>query len=235
MNAQGLQINRIRVLVVGLGLIGGSFAAALKEKGICHEVAGYDRSRESVEIAFENGLIDRRCYDLRDGIACADVVMLAVPMLAMPAVLQQLVDVPLAGKVVTDVGSCKGSLVESARQLFGEVPASLVPGHPIAGSEKSGVTAARSDLFNGHKVILTPLPHTDIHAMALIKALWQACGAHVDSMEVEHHDEVLALTSHLPHFLAFSLVDTLAGNRENQDIFRLCGRRFSGLYPDCRQ
>ncbi|MET4694809.1 bifunctional prephenate dehydrogenase/3-phosphoshikimate 1-carboxyvinyltransferase [Endozoicomonas lisbonensis] len=226
MNAQGLQINRIRVLVVGLGLIGGSFAAALKEKGICHEIAGYDRSCDSVDIAFENGLIDSPCYDLPDGVARADVVMLAVPMLAMPAVLQQLVEVPLAGKVVTDVGSCKGSLVESARQLFGEVPACLVPGHPIAGSEKSGVTAARPDLFKGHKVILTPLSHTDAHATALIKALWQACGAHVDSMDIGHHDEVLALTSHLPHFLAFSLVDTLAGNRENQEIFRYAAGGF---------
>ncbi|KEQ15524.1 3-phosphoshikimate 1-carboxyvinyltransferase [Endozoicomonas montiporae] len=216
----------INVLVLGLGLIGGSFAAALKAKRVCNEVAGFDRHRDSVDIAVETGLIDSPCYDLQEGVSRADVIMLAVPMLAMPAVLRQLLAVPLEDKVITDVGSCKGSLVESARQLFGEVPASLVPGHPIAGSEKSGVTAAQVDLFKGHKVILTPLPHTNAHAIGLVKSLWQQCGAHVDTMAVAHHDEVLALTSHLPHFLAFSLVDTLAGNRENQEIFRYAAGGF---------
>lgn len=226
MTDRGLNNSEASVLVVGLGLIGGSFAAGLKDNGICREVMGFDRNRESVDIACETGLIDRPCYDLSDGIAEADVIMLAVPMLAMPAVLEALSRVSLEGKIITDVGSCKGSLIESARQLFGEVPVNLVPGHPIAGSEKSGVTAANPTLFNGHKVILTPLTHTDKKATALVKLLWQSCGAHVDCMGVEHHDEVLALTSHLPHFLAFSLVDTLAGNRENQEIFRYAAGGF---------
>lgn len=226
----GQEKAELNLLVVGLGLIGGSFAAAIKQSQCCAVVTGFDRQSESVDVAYEQGLIDEPCYDLQDGVAKADVVMLAVPMLAMPGVLTLLYEkrheVFLADKVITDVGSCKESLIDAAVELFGSVPVNLVPGHPIAGSEKNGVTAADVNLFKGHKVILTPLAHTNREAVSLIKSLWLACGAHVDCMDVHHHDEVLALTSHLPHLLAFSLVDTLAGNRENQEIFRYAAGGF---------
>lgn len=226
MTSWGVNNSDLSLLVIGLGLIGGSFAAAIRKSGCCRSVSGFDRKRESVEIACEQGLIDAPCYDLCEGVAAADVLVLAVPMLAMPAVLSELTDISLEGKVITDVGSCKGSLVRAIEELFGGVPDKLVPGHPIAGSEKSGVAAAKVDLFKGHKVILTPLEQTCPEAVALVRSLWRCCGAHVDIMDVEHHDEVLALTSHLPHFLAFSLVDTLAGNRGNQEIFRYAAGGF---------
>lgn len=218
------------LLVVGLGLIGGSFAAAVKAAGACRQVYGYDVNRASLEEAEALGIIDYGCESLADGVATADVIMLAVPMLAMKPVLEQLApDLPggnLAGKVITDAGSSKKALLDAALEVFGEVPSWLVPGHPIAGSEKSGVGAAKANLFQAHDVILTPLENTDSLALEKVTMLWEACGAVVTRMDPGHHDEVLAKTSHLPHFLAFSLVDTLAGNRDNQDIFRFAAGGF---------
>ena len=214
------------VLVVGLGLIGGSFAAALKTAGVCRNVVGYDREIESVNKALELGIIDSGTESLAEAVARADLIMLSVPMLAMEPVLGELAQCSLQGKIITDVGSCKGLLVEAAKRVFGIVPANLIPGHPIAGSEKSGVESAKSDLFVAHNVILTPLSDSDPEAVKTVKSLWQFCGANISIMEVEHHDEVLAKTSHLPHFLAFSLVDTLAGNADNQDIFRYAAGGF---------
>ena len=214
------------VLVVGLGLIGGSFAVALKAAGVCGEVVGYDRKIESVNKALELGIIDCGAESLVEAVARADLVMLSVPMLAMEPVFRELAGCSLKGKIITDVGSCKGLLIKAAKRVFGVVPANLIPGHPIAGSEKSGVEAAKPDLFVAHNVILTPVPGSDPSAVKTVKSLWQSCGANISIMDVDHHDEVLAKTSHLPHFLAFSLVDTLAGNADNQDIFRYAAGGF---------
>nr|WP_306800416.1 bifunctional prephenate dehydrogenase/3-phosphoshikimate 1-carboxyvinyltransferase [Endozoicomonas sp. YOMI1] len=223
------------MLVVGLGLIGGSFAAAVKSAGACRQVYGYDQNKTSLEEAEALGIIDYGCESLSDGVAAADVIMLAVPMLAMKPVLAQLssclpdgvlTEQAVAEKVITDAGSSKKALLDAALEVFGEVPAWLVPGHPIAGSEKSGVGAAKATLFQAHDVILTPLANTDSLALEKVKMLWEACGAVVTSLDPRHHDEVLAKTSHLPHFLAFSLVDTLAGNPDNQDIFRFAAGGF---------
>ncbi len=218
------------LLVVGLGLIGGSFAAAVKSAGACRQVYGYDLNKASLEEAEALGIIDCGFENLSEGVAAADVIMLAVPMLAMRPVLEQISPYLLGGraaqKVVTDAGSSKKALLDAALETFGEIPAWLVPGHPIAGSEKSGVGAAKVTLFQAHDVILTPLENTDDLALEKVKMLWEACGAVVTSMDPYHHDEVLAKTSHLPHFLAFSLVDTLAGNPDNQDIFRFAAGGF---------
>lgn len=218
--------NRPALLVIGLGLIGGSFAAALKKSESCRLIIGMDQNPASVAQAQAMGLIDQGLENLAEAVAQVDVVMLSVPMLAMKALLEQLAGLDLAGRIVTDVGSCKGSLVNAAAAVFGQVPPWLVPGHPIAGSEKSGVSAARDDLFIAHNVLLTPLPQTDRQALAQVTSLWQACGARVSCMAVDYHDQVLALTSHLPHYLAFSLVDTLAGEPENQAIFRYAAGGF---------
>jgi prephenate dehydrogenase len=128
--------------------------------------------------------------------------------------------------VITDGGSVKGSVVADARAAFGQIPPALVPGHPIAGTERSGVDASYAQLYQGRRVILTPLPETDRAAVDRVSAMWRACGAEVTLMDVAHHDEVLAATSHLPHMLAFGLVDALARMRENDEIFRYAAGGF---------
>ncbi|MBH9308052.1 bifunctional prephenate dehydrogenase/3-phosphoshikimate 1-carboxyvinyltransferase [Pseudomonas aeruginosa] len=215
-----------RLVVVGLGLIGGSFAKGVRSKGVFREVVGVDRDAESCRLAVELGVVDRCEEDLGRACVGADVIQLAVPILAMERVLADLAKRDLGKAVLTDVGSAKGNIVRAARVAFGGMPRYLVPGHPIAGSEQSGVTAAKATLFRRHKVILTPSAETDADALALVDSLWRALGADVEHMEVEHHDEVLAATSHLPHLLAFTLVDSLAKRSENLEIFRYAAGGF---------
>ncbi|BAN49647.1 bifunctional prephenate dehydrogenase/3-phosphoshikimate 1-carboxyvinyltransferase [Metapseudomonas resinovorans] len=215
-----------RLVVIGLGLIGGSFAKGVREKGLCAEVVGVDKDPESCRIAVETGVVDRCESDLATACRGADVIQLAVPILAMEKLLAELATLDLGNAVLTDVGSAKGNVVRAAQNVFGEMPARFVPGHPIAGSEKSGVEAANSSLFRRHKVILTPLANTDPAALQCVDQLWRALGADVEHMDVEHHDEVLAATSHLPHLLAFGLVDSLAKRSENLEIFRYAAGGF---------
>ncbi len=215
-----------RLVVVGLGLIGGSFAKGIRESGLCGEVVGVDLDPQSRKLAVELGVVDRCEDDLATACRGADVIQLAVPILAMERVLALLAAFDLGNAVLTDVGSAKGNVVRAAKAAFGVMPASFVPGHPIAGSEQSGVEASNAQLFKRHKVILTPLPETDPAALAVVDRLWSALGADVEHMEVERHDEVLAATSHLPHLLAFGLVDSLAKRNENLEIFRYAAGGF---------
>ncbi|SDH99275.1 3-phosphoshikimate 1-carboxyvinyltransferase [Pseudomonas delhiensis] len=215
-----------RLVVVGLGLIGGSFAKGLREKGLFEEVVGVDRDPQTRRLAVQLGVVDRCEESLREGCRDADVIQLAVPILAMEKVLAELATFDLGHAVLTDVGSAKGNVVRAARAAFGEMPARFIPGHPIAGSEQSGVEAANGKLFRRHKVILTPLDNADADAVQCVEALWRELGADVELMEVEHHDEVLAATSHLPHLLAFTLVDSLAKRSENLEIFRYAAGGF---------
>ncbi|WP_429492913.1 bifunctional prephenate dehydrogenase/3-phosphoshikimate 1-carboxyvinyltransferase [Pseudomonas sp. S30_BP2TU TE3576] len=215
-----------RLVVVGLGLIGGSFAKGLRESGMCREVVGVDLDPQSRKLAVELGVVDRCEEDL--GVACqgADVIQLAVPILAMEKVLARLAGMDLGQAILTDVGSAKGNVVRAATEAFGSMPSCFVPGHPIAGSEQSGVEASNAELFRRHKVILTPLAQTDPAALAVVDRLWRELGADVEHMQVERHDEVLAATSHLPHLLAFGLVDSLAKRNENLEIFRYAAGGF---------
>ncbi|MGE6690580.1 bifunctional prephenate dehydrogenase/3-phosphoshikimate 1-carboxyvinyltransferase [Stutzerimonas stutzeri] len=215
-----------RLVVIGLGLIGGSFAKGLREAGICREVIGFDLDTRSRELAVELGVVDRCADTLAEACRGADVIQLATPILALEKLLAELATIELGDAVITDVGSAKGNVVRCARKVFGSMPSRFVPGHPIAGSELSGVTAANSTLFRRHKVILTPLENTDPQALALVSRLWSVLGADVEHMEVAHHDEVLAATSHLPHLLAFGLVDSLAKRHENLEIFRYAAGGF---------
>ncbi|WP_151703988.1 bifunctional prephenate dehydrogenase/3-phosphoshikimate 1-carboxyvinyltransferase [Nitrincola alkalilacustris] len=215
-----------RVLVIGLGLIGGSFARALRSRGIVREVVGYDRNADEAALGVKLGVIDRSADDLAQAVGEADLVMLAVPVKVMEAVLAAVEPHLKPHTLLTDVGSTKANLVTAARSIFSVIPPTFVPGHPIAGAEKSGVRASDADLFERHKVILTPLPETDSHATLQIARLWQSIGAEVLQMDVDRHDQVLAATSHLPHMLAFSLVDTLAHEEENTDIFRYAAGGF---------
>nr|WP_254843770.1 MULTISPECIES: bifunctional prephenate dehydrogenase/3-phosphoshikimate 1-carboxyvinyltransferase [Pseudomonas] len=222
--AQAPIINRL--VVVGLGLIGGSFAKGLRSSGLCREVVGVDLDAPSRVQAVELGVVDRCEADLATACIGADVIQLAVPILAMERLLAELAKLDLGNAVLTDVGSAKGNVVRAAREAFGAMPARFVPGHPIAGSEQSGVEAANAALFRRHKVILTPLDETDAQAVALVEQLWRALGADVEQMQVDHHDQVLAATSHLPHLLAFGLVDSLAKRSENLEIFRYAAGGF---------
>ncbi|ROL96257.1 bifunctional prephenate dehydrogenase/3-phosphoshikimate 1-carboxyvinyltransferase [Pseudomonas chlororaphis] len=215
-----------RLVVVGLGLIGGSFAKGLRESGVCREVVGVDLDPQSRKLAVELGVVDRCEEDLALACQGADVIQLAVPILAMEKLLAILAGMDLGQAILTDVGSAKGNVVRAATEAFGGMPLRFVPGHPIAGSEQSGVEAANGQLFRRHKVILTPLAQTDPAALAVVDKLWRELGADVEHMQVERHDEVLAATSHLPHLLAFGLVDSLAKRSENLDIFRYAAGGF---------
>jgi 3-phosphoshikimate 1-carboxyvinyltransferase len=218
-----------RLVVIGLGLIGSSLAASVRNKGLAKEVIGISRRQSTLEIALNNGIVDRCVDDLSQvakELEHGDVVVIGVPTLSVPSVLQECIEQISPEVTLTDVASVKESVVNSAIELFGAVPTQLVPGHPIAGSEKSGVTAANPELFVNHRVILTPVETTDDSHVERTTKLWQSVGAIVSSMNVQEHDQILAATSHLPHFLAYSLVDTLAGMNEKTDIFRYAAGGF---------
>ncbi len=209
-----------RVCIIGVGLIGGSLARALHRAGIVDEVVGVGRDAANLKQALALGVIDRSCLDPAKGVQGADLVVLAVPVGAMHDVLARIAPALGAHTIVTDVGSTKGSVVAAARQVFGTLPARFVPGHPIAGAERSGVAASFADLFDTRRVILTPIDgETDPVALAQVRDMWLACGATVSEMAVSHHDTVLAETSHLPHLLAYTLVDTLARMDDSAEIF----------------
>lgn len=215
-----------RVAIIGLGLIGSSFARALRENGLAKYITGSARSQKTGVLAEAMGIVDKAFANPADAVRDADLVFLAMPVQATETVLRAIRPALRADAIITDGGSSKGSVVAAVRAVFAMIPPEFVPGHPIAGSEQSGVLAGRADLFLCHKVILTPLPETSPDALARVRALWQAMGAEVLEMSVEKHDEVLAKTSHLPHLLAFSLVDTLARESESLDIFRYAAGGF---------
>ncbi len=215
-----------RLCIIGVGLIGGSLARALKTAGAVGEVIGHGRDTAQLQLALELGVIDRAETDLAAALRGADVVVVAVPVGAMEGVFRAMAPHLGDDTIVTDVGSTKGSVVAAAERAFGAVPPRFVPGHPIAGTERSGVAASFAELYHKRRVILTPLPHTDAAAVATVRGLWQTAGAEVVEMEVQHHDEVLAATSHLPHVLAYTLVDTLARMEEHTEIFRFAAGGF---------
>lgn len=215
------------LVIVGLGLIGASLAKAARQAQSYAEVVGVDLDAASCEQAVAMGVVDRAHQDLLATALQADILVLAVPVLATEKILQQLAQLTLAdGCVITDVGSVKGEFVAAAQRAFGYLPSNLVPGHPIAGSERSGVSAADATLFKHHKVILTPHAQTSACALEKVRQLWLTAGADVECMDVHCHDRVLAATSHLPHLLAFGLVDSLAKRSENLEIFRYAAGGF---------
>lgn len=215
-----------RVTIIGLGLIGGSLASAIRQHGLADRVVGVDQNPESCALAVSHGIVDEAAETPADAVSGADLVVLAVPVKAVEQVLTSIRAHLDTAVLLTDVGSTKASFIAAVDSVFGDRPPLVIPGHPIAGSEKSGILAANPALFEGHKVILTPPDEADPVRLDRLRALWEGCGATVLTMTVARHDEVLAATSHLPHLIAFSLVDTLAGEDENMEIFRYAAGGF---------
>ena len=215
-----------RVAVIGLGLIGGSLASAIRRNGLAGRVVAADQRCEELQLGKELGVIDEAAPTVADAVKGADLVVLAVPVRATRTVLEEVRSCLEPGAVLTDVGSTKSSFVADVEAVFGGLSPLVIPGHPIAGSEKSGIRAASPELFANHKVILTPPDNVSEPHLTRLKGLWEGCGATVLTMSVAYHDEVLAATSHLRHLIAFSLVDTLAGEDGNMDIFRYAAGGF---------
>ncbi|MEX0731947.1 MAG: prephenate dehydrogenase/arogenate dehydrogenase family protein [Aquisalimonadaceae bacterium] len=215
-----------RLCVIGVGLIGGSLAQAVRRAGHVGEIVGCGRGTANLERAVKLGVIDRFETDPVRAVAGADLVMLAVPLRVMSSLMGVIGPHLDANTVLTDAGSAKGSVVDAARASLGAQLPRFVPGHPIAGTEKSGVDAAFPELYQGRRVILTPLDDTDPDAVEQVAALWRAAGASVSEMAVDHHDEVLAATSHLPHVLAYALVDSLSRWSDRDEIFRYAAGGF---------
>ncbi|MDD5392784.1 MAG: prephenate dehydrogenase/arogenate dehydrogenase family protein [Thiothrix sp.] len=215
-----------KLVIFGVGLIGGSLALALRQANYCQTIVGCSRNAAHLQTAVDLGVIDSFTLDPQEAVKDADMVLLAVPMGAMGKLLQQIKPALPADVILTDAGSTKGSIVAEVEQVFGAGYTRFVPGHPIAGREKSGVEAAIPDLYHNRRVILTPLPQTDAAALASVDAMWQVTGALVEQMPVDLHDRVLAATSHLPHLLAFSLVDTLLNMPQREDILRYAAGGF---------
>ncbi len=205
-----------RLLVIGVGLIGGSFALALKRAGVVGEVLGLGRDGSSLQDALQLGVIDRSVANIRDGLRGADIVVLATPVRQMQAVFASMRDSLPPGCLVTDAGSTKQDVVAAARTGLGSKVGQFIPAHPIAGREQSGVAAAEATLFDQRQVVLTPTADNDAADVERIAGLWRACGARVSSMSADQHDAVFAAVSHLPHMLAYALVEELTA-RDNAD------------------
>ena len=215
-----------RLCIIGVGLIGGSLARALRKAQVCDHVVGSGRNPENLRKGVELGVIDHYESDAARAVEGADLVVVAVPLGAMGAVFKSISEALEPDAVITDVGSAKRIVTTAARSAFGAVPRNLVPGHPIAGTEKSGVAASLESLFRNRQVILTPDSGTSPIAVERVRLMWEATGATVVEMDADHHDEVLAATSHLPHILAYSLVDMLGRTEGQKEIFRYAAGGF---------
>ena len=204
-----------RVAVIGVGLIGGSFALALKAAGLCGHVAGIGRGAANLRLAQERGIIDSIAPDA----ASADLVLVATPVAQFPQVLAAVAARLKPSAIVTDAGSTKRDVVAAARAALGAKISQFVPAHPIAGAEKSGAAAATAELFKGKRVVLAPLAENPARSVQAVEEAWLACGARVSRMSAEEHDAVFAAVSHLPHLLAYALVHEFAGRGNAAQLF----------------
>lgn len=207
-----------KVVVFGVGLIGGSFALALKEAGQVEEVVGFGRSLGTLKQALELGIIDRIGANPGQEVADADLVLIATPVGQMPEIMARIAPYLGLDTVVTDGGSTKSDVVAAARAAFGDRIGQFVPAHPIAGAENSGAAAAKADLYRERKVVLTALPENPVLNVARVRSAWEWCGAQIYELTPAEHDQVFAAVSHLPHLLSFALVHDLAV-RDNSELF----------------
>lgn len=206
----------MKLAVIGVGLIGGSFALALRAAGKLRRVVGAGRSRANLERARERGIIDEIAPDPAAAARDANLVLVAAPVAQFPEIFSQLKNCPA---LITDAGSTKRDVVAAARAALGAKIAQFVPAHPVAGAERSGADAASAELFRGRRVVLTPLEENAPSAITQVQALWEACGARITRLEPDEHDTVLAAVSHLPHLLAYALVHDIAKRDNAEQLF----------------
>ena len=206
----------MKLAVIGVGLIGGSFALALKKAGKVSHVIGVGRSRANLEQARSRRIIDAMAPEVAVAAREADVVLVAAPVAQFPQIFSELRD---CTALITDAGSTKRDVIAAARAALGKRIAQFVPGHPIAGAEQSGAAAASAELFRDRRVVLTPLPENAPAAVQKVEELWQACGARVARLDADEHDSVLAAVSHLPHLLAYALVHEVASRGNAEQLF----------------
>jgi len=215
-----------RLCIIGVGLIGGSIARASRERQLCQEIVGVGRQVAHLQRAVELGVIDRYELDIAKAVKGADAVVICTPVGSFEAIFEQLKPVWSEQCLYTDAGSTKQSVVDALSKVFMDIPANFVAAHPIAGSENSGVEASVANLFDGKRTILTAVEQTAPSALRRCHDWWQAMGANVSMMSVQHHDEVFAATSHLPHILAYSLVELLKNKQDEREIFEYAAGGF---------
>lgn len=216
----------MRLAVIGVGLIGGSFALALKQAKQVSHVVGVGRNAANLKTALERGIIDSTAPDAAAAARGADLVLIATPVAQFAEIFKALAGSLERKTLVTDGGSTKRDVIAAARKALGKGIARFVPAHPIAGAEKSGAAAASADLFRGKRVVLTPLPENRRAAVEQVEAAWKACGARVSRMDPEEHDAVLATVSHLPHVLAYALVHNVAKRNNSEQLFSFAAGGF---------
>jgi prephenate dehydrogenase len=212
-----------RLAVIGVGLIGGSFALGLKKAKAVSHVVGVGRNAANLQLALERGIIDAIAPDPAAAARDADLVLVATPVAQFPAVFASLAE---SKALITDGGSTKRDVIAAARKALGKRIGRFVPAHPIAGAEKSGAAAAKAELFQGRRVVITPMKENARASVAAVEAAWSACGAKVSRMDAEEHDAVLAAVSHLPHVLAYALVHDVAKRNNSEQLFSFAAGGF---------
>ena len=220
-----------KLVIIGVGLIGGSFALALKKAKAVQHVVGVGRTSKNLNTALKFGVIDAISLDARDAVRDADMVLIGTPVGQMPGVMKLIAPHSGAKTIVTDGRSTKQDVIACARKHLGAHFKMFVPAHPMAGTENSGAAAAFAELYRGRKVIVVPQKETSPKAVSAVRAAWQACGANVVRLQAREHDEILAAVSHLPHVVAFALMDLLA---QRKDAKRLLGFSAGGLRDTVR-
>ena len=234
MNNPGLK----KLVIFGVGLIGGSVALALKKAGSTAQITGVGRSSQSLQTALDLGVIDIATSNIAEALQDADIVLIAAPVAQTPAILRSIKPHLAASTVITDAGSTKSDVLACAKEILDTQFSQFVGGHPIAGAEKSGVTAATADLYRNKNVVLTPTDETSAQAIQNVRQLWLTCGANVSEMTAETHDGIFAAVSHLPHLLAFALVDEVASRPNAEQLFGFAASgfrdftRIAGSHPE---
>jgi prephenate dehydrogenase len=227
-----------KIVIFGVGLIGGSVALALKKAGSTAQIVGVGRSSQSLQTALDLGVIDTASSDIAAAVKDADILLIAAPVAQTTTILSAIKPHLTASTVITDAGSTKGDVLQCAQEILGAQFNQFVGGHPIAGAEKSGVTAAMADLYTNKNVVLTPAAATNPQAIQRVKTLWLTCGANVSEMSAATHDGIFAAVSHLPHLLAFALVDDIAARPNAEQLFGFAASgfrdftRIAGSHPE---